>query len=187
MHPIEASTLLTRALKWNRSASIFRSAMAITLLVTVSPVVAFPRDEEHRGRGLGPGCAPERPAIAHHAGGVMAHPDEDEKAPIPCSTATGFRTSEASIVVTNKGTVLFQPALETDSCATQCAVNNATGLPIGVLRSVNQGATWDFIDPSVSPARATAIDMNLWVDPDTGRVFWSNDLVEPIGPAINNG
>ena len=158
---------------WRSFLIVLAAALAVTTPATTPS--AFAKDD------LGPGCAPDRPAIAHHAGGVLA--GTDEEAPIPCSTATGFRTSEASIVVTNKGTVLFQPAIETDSCNGQCAVNNATGLPIGVLRSVTQGATWDFIKPSVSPDRSTAIDMNLWVDRETGRVFWSNDLVEPIGPA----
>jgi hypothetical protein len=121
---------------------------------------------------LGPGCAADRPAVAHHAGGVAADiPGKGHPAPIPCATNTGFRTSEVSIAVTNRGTVLFQPAFP------------ETGSPIGVLRSADRGASWDFINPTTSPPRTVAIDMNMWVDRQTGRVFWSSELGPPIGRA----
>jgi hypothetical protein len=113
----------------------------------------------------GPGCAPERPAVAHHAGGVTVQTFEGKNPPppIPCTTRTGFRTAEISLVISNEGTLLFQPAFATE----------APGLPIGVLRSVDQGGTWQFIDPATNPPRSKGLDMNLWVDRDTGRVFWN--------------
>jgi hypothetical protein len=61
---------------------------------------------------------------------------------------------------------------------------HASGPPIGLLRSVNQGESWDFVNPTVTPPRALAIDMNLWLDRDTGRAFWSSDLTF-FGPAVN--
>jgi hypothetical protein len=117
---------------------------------------------------LGPGCAPDRPAIAHHAGGkALTHPpDEAKKAPIPCSTSTGWRTGEISLVVTNLGTLLFQPA-----------INNHT---IGVIRSTDQGASWTFINPGGNPLRNESDDENIWVDRDTGRIFWSNSFAPPL-------
>jgi hypothetical protein len=121
---------------------------------------AFANKEEH-ARDLGPGCAPERPATAHHAGAVIVEPDEDENAPIPCATRTDWRTSEVSIVITNPGSILFQPVFP------------EAGLPIGLIRSVDRGGSWDFILRSpVGTQPITAIDQNLWVDRDTGRVFW---------------
>lgn len=140
-------------------------AMALAICALVAPPAAFAEDGEHEHSKLGPGCAPHRLAIAHHAGGVIAHPDEDERAPIPCVNATGWRTAEISIAISNEGTVLFQPALP------------ASGSPVGVVRSVNQGNGWHFVDPAVTPARVAADDMDLWVDRDTGRAFWSSDLV----------
>ena len=123
--------------------------------------------------GSGPGCAPDRPAIPHHAGGIIASVDKDAEAPIPCSTATGFRTSEVAIVITNEGTVLFEPVLE----------NEMTGLPIGaLLRSTDRGASWEFINPS-PPAmpRATAHDTTMAIDRQTGRVFWNSSNGPPFG------
>src|SRR5262245_28645294 len=64
-------------------------------------------DRDHEGADLGPGCAPERHAIAHHAGGVLVEKPHGKAhtPPIPCATRTGWRTSEPSIVVTNEGDV----------------------------------------------------------------------------------
>ncbi len=113
---------------------------------------------------LGPECAPDRPAIAHHADGVLVENSRGSigTPPIPCTTNTGFRTSEISIVVSNQGTILMQPALA-----------NETGLPIGALRSTDQGRSWTFINPDDSPERDLDFDMNMSVDRDTGRIFWS--------------
>ena len=133
----------------------------IVMVGTIAPTFAKDGTTD-----LGPGCAPERPAVPHHAGGALADVGDDQSAPIPCATATGYRTNEISVIVTNNGTVLFEPALKTQ----------ATGLPVGVLRSVDEGQSWNFIDPSTTPARTSGNDMNMWIDRDTGRVFWSNSL-----------
>ena len=142
---------------------------ALTIIALAAAPAALADDEREE---LGPGCAPDRPAVAHHAGGVIVEPPRGAPRLIPCSTNTGWRTSETGIVVTNRGTVLLQPAVQGDG-----------GLPIGLLRSTNRGRTWHFVDPSVTPARTAAIDMNTWVDRQTGRIFWSNDLIPPVGTA----
>jgi hypothetical protein len=145
-----------------------RALLIATALVAATPA-AFAGDKEHHP--LGPGCAPDRPAIAHRAGGVAVESPRGKAhaPPIPCSTPTDFRTPEISIVITNEGTILFQP------------VYPQSGLPIGVLRSVDQGATWEFIDPKTNPPRTSSVDMTMWVDRRSGRVFWSNDLELPPG------
>lgn len=117
------------------------------------------------GRGpettLGAGCAPDRPAIAHHAGGGVVKSPRGA-APIPCSTATGFRSSEVSVGLTKAGTLMFQPAVP------------ASGFPVGLIRSVDKGETWSFVLPSAfdDPPRITPVDQDLTVDPRTGRIFW---------------
>src|SRR5262249_39039283 len=121
-------------LRWLPSTVVVTIAIAIGIPV-VPDALANDEHEHRHHRHLGPGCAPDRPAIAHHAGGVPVRVHEHERAPIPCLTPTGYRAGEASIAVTNEGTVLFQSAFP------------EAGLPIGVLRSVDRGATWDFIDP----------------------------------------
>jgi hypothetical protein len=132
---------------------------------------------EQEGGDFGPGCALDRPAIAHHADGVVAQtpPGKEHRAPIPCATTTGFRTSEVSLVVTNEGTLLFQPAFP------------EAGFPIGLIRSVDRGVSWDFILRSPVGAQAiTAIDQNLWVDRDTGRAFWLKiDSPIPFPPRLD--
>ena len=130
---------------------------------------AFAQDNDKRQKAAGgPGCAPDRPAIAHHAGAVKAAPGRGAKAPIPCIVKTGFRTSEIALVVTNAGSIVFQPALKVDS-----------GLEIGVLRSVDQGAKWDFVLPATEPPRASALDQNFTVDRTTGRIFWIKPGSQP--------
>jgi hypothetical protein len=75
--------------------------------------------------------------------------------------STGWRTPEVSLVVTNKGTLLFQPAVFEG------------GFPIGLIRSADQGRSWTFVLPSLaSPPLISAVDQNMWFDRDTGRAFW---------------
>jgi hypothetical protein len=141
---------------------LLRSASLAVIIITLAVSTSLAEDKK---ADLGPGCAPDRPAIAHHASGVLANlpPGQAKKAPIPCLTNTGWRTQELSIVFTNKGTLLVTIAFP------------AEGSPLGVIRSVDDGRTWNFIDPNVTPARVAVEDMNLWVDRDTGRVFWNSD------------
>jgi hypothetical protein len=129
------------------------------MITILAASTCFAKDND-----LGPGCAPDRPAIPHHAGGIIVTlpPGQAKKAPIPCATSTGYRTGEISLVVTKMGTLLFQPALA-----------NATGTPVGVLRSTDKGASWTFINPDGNPPRGSSLDMNMWVDQDTGRIFWN--------------
>lgn len=167
MHRAAKLSLFRPGLRWLPLTFLAMIAVAITTLTAVPAASADDAHERrhHEREHFGPGCAPDRPAIAHHAGGVVAHHDKDDKAPIPCVNATGWRTAEISIVISNEGTILFQPAFP-----------NA-GSPIGVLRSVDQGEHWDFVNPNVTPARIPAVDMNMWVNRDSGRIFWSSDGV----------
>ena len=109
------------------SSTIYSLAMlfvAATALVSSGVMAASGKQHSDR-HDLGPGCAPDRPAIAHHAGGIRVVLGRRADAPIPCSTNTGYRTSEIGMVVTNSGFIVgFQPALQ-------------TGFPIGALRSVD--------------------------------------------------
>src|ERR1700687_3054852 len=93
--------------KWSlrRSWLTAAAAMSIAASLAVRPTV-FASGESEDERELGPGCAPERPAVPHRAGGVRVRVHEHERAPIPCSTNTGFRTSEIGLVVTNSGSIV---------------------------------------------------------------------------------
>lgn len=139
--------------------------MALRLIVLMGIVglsLASPsaqRDDRSRSGGMGPGCAPGRPAVAHRAGGGLATAPPGS-APIPCVTATGYPTSEPSIAVTNRGTVLFNPAIAADRTD-------------GVIRSVDGGRTWQFAPHAPNGAPVTnSTDANVWVDRPSGRAFW---------------
>ena len=142
------------------------TAAAITMALATAPS-ALARESGHE-KGLGPGCANNRPAIAHHGGGGVVTTTE-EKAPIPCTTATGWRTSEPSIVLTNLGGILLQPAFD------------KAGQAMGLIRSLDLGTTWEFVPHAAGGVAVTdAIDQNLWVDRETGRAFWiAIDLPSP--------
>jgi hypothetical protein len=148
--------------------------LAVISLLTAPAALAKDNENKHE---LGPGCDSDRPATAHYSGGMVAElpPGQTKKAPIPCVTSPGWRTSEPSIVVTNAGSLLFQPTFP------------KSGDPIGLIRSVDQGASWDFVNHSpVGPPVVDAIDQNLWLDRDTGRAFWiAIDLPGPIPPRLD--
>jgi hypothetical protein len=129
-------------------------AISVVLAVASTGLAPGLAAQEREGADLGPGCAPDRPAIAHHSGGITL-PTQGKEPPIPCVTATGFHTSEVSIVVTNAGTILLRPAWQTDT----------TGMPMGAIRSVDRGASWEM-------PQTQTLDTNMWVDRQTGRVFW---------------
>ena len=45
--------------------------------------------------GAGPGCRPDRAAVAHHAGGAVATPKPGD-APVPCGMGTGYAGGESA-------------------------------------------------------------------------------------------
>jgi hypothetical protein len=128
-------------------------------LIGLSPagLAAAPAPQD-RGANLGPGCAPDRAAIAHHVGGVKVDAPRAADAPVPCVTKTGYRVGEESIVVTNLGTVLLRPIRDVEAPA-------ATKL--GLVRSTDQGGSWE-------APNAPSNDTNMWADRTTGRVFWTS-------------
>jgi hypothetical protein len=68
---------------WRISLTVAVAAMAFAALAAVPEAFAKDNDKDQKGAELGPGCAPDRPAIAHHAGGILAGTDKVEEAPIP--------------------------------------------------------------------------------------------------------
>src|SRR4051812_38670451 len=57
----------------------------------------------------GKGCAPDRPVVLHHAGGVVV--PGTAKRLVPCGVSTGFAGAESHIVALNNGAVVFTPAV----------------------------------------------------------------------------
>ena len=131
----------------------------------------------------GPGCAPNRPAIAHHPGGVVARP-QPRGAPIPCGMQTGFAGGESAIAVTNGGAVFYAPAVQSFA-GTQAQY--FLGGNSGFARTTDDGRTWSFVLP-ISPNLAVPanplgkpgwpawdqIDDKFFMDRRTGRLFWTD-------------
>jgi hypothetical protein len=103
-----------------------------------------------------PGCAPELPVVAHHAGGALV----PGSLPTACVTETGMATSESTIGVTRRGTVVYSPAISENS----------------VARSLDGGETWSATYPPDEQYTAlwNTDDPYLTVDRRTGRIFWSH-------------
>ena len=152
--------MLTSSCRYRAMASVGLLS-AICAVVALFPAEAAFSNEDQERAELGPGCAPDRPAIAHHAAGLVVN-DARGPAPIPCVTSTGWRTYEIGFIVTNNGDLVLQPTFL------------AAGMPIGAIHSSDQGATWEFLQPSnpQDPLRASGFDQNMGVDRLTGRVFW---------------
>jgi len=131
---------------------VFCGSLTVAIL-TLSPACFAAADA---------GCAPDRSAVPHHAGGLVVALSlgQAKRAPIPCVTPTGWRTNEMGLAVTNAGTILIGPAFP------------EAGSPIGLIRSGDQGSTWSSIVPPNSPARLDVFDGNVGLDRGTGRAFW---------------
>ncbi len=131
----------------------------------------------------GPGCAPNRKAVAHYPRGVIAR-HVSSAAPIPCGMQTGYAGGESAIAVTNTGAVFYAPAVQ------QFAGIQAQyflGGNSGFARTTNAGRSWTFVLP-ISPNLAVPanpigkpgypawdqIDDKFYVDRGTGRLFWTD-------------
>jgi hypothetical protein len=131
------------------------SAVAVFVLAALAPAGLLAAPQDRQGTNFGTGCVPDRPVIAHHAGGAPADARNNDAAPIPCATRTGYRTGEISIVVTKTGGIIFRPAWDSETPSP----------PVGAIRSDDHGANWETPNTSFN-------DTNMWADQQSGRVFW---------------
>jgi len=107
-----------------------------------------------------PGCNPRLPVVAHHPGGAVVKLPAGDALPVACATQTGFETSETTLAVTGKGTLIFSPAHSENSLA----------------RSVDEGASWTLTTPKTEQPTGfwNTVDPDLVVDRRTGRLFWAH-------------
>jgi hypothetical protein len=121
-----------------------------------------------------PGCRPKAPTVAQRAGGAVV---ETRPARVPCGSETGYYTGETGIAVHPNGDVWF----------------SAADWEWAMVRSQDNGRTWQRQTPAgpqaqpgcyiaTSPATCSdseqqktgsVADAFLYIDPDTGRLFWS--------------
>jgi hypothetical protein len=116
---------------------------------------------------LGPGCAPGRPAVAHHQGGLVVK--TSEPAPVPCLTSTGYAAAESRLAVSKANTVFYVPAyVPREGGAADRGGQFATGgFPV---RSTDRGGHWRLVE-NTSIKNLDAHDGDIKVDPRTGRIF----------------
>jgi hypothetical protein len=125
----------TRASTIGAFAAVILAAGVLAAPPLVTPAKAGGLNAAKRG----PGCDPDRPAVAHRAGGVPlaslpsvrgADPvrgshSRPMRAPIPCVVEVGPTTETANIGVTSNGTVFYAPWVTSDVLP----VNPDRGLP----------------------------------------------------------
>ena len=123
------------------------------------------------------GCDRARPVVVHKADGVAATSFPGPR-PVSCYHDAGsYITFEPAIGVLSDGTVFIGPGQESFS----------TTAPVGVLRTRDQGATWELVYPDVAgqPSHQTTLDPYLFTDPMTDRT-WAEDLSPVVTVAVNS-
>ena len=119
------------------------------------------------------GCHPERSGTYYTAGtssSKTATPPSGSKSPVPCLPLTGVGTGEPTISVASDGTVFFAPAFTDEGN--------------GIVRSTDNGATWEQIIPSAPGFDGHGRVMPyMYMDPATDRIFfhtspWNFNLLE---------
>jgi hypothetical protein len=118
----------------------------------------FPDRKNRDGQYLSGGRA-----VAHRAGGKeVTTPSVVAQAPDGRFFRLGINGWEPSIGVDDKGRIFYQ-------------ARNADLAP-QVMRSTNEGHTWEKVSPTIggAPAQPISLDPLLYLDKDTGRVFTNN-------------
>lgn len=102
-------------------------------------------------------------AVAHYAGGVeITRGKEAKRAPDARLYRLGINGWEPTVGVDDENRVFFQA--------------RSPNLQPEVLRSTNEGDTWDIVSPTLAgaPTQPVSLDPILYLDKDTGRVFTNN-------------
>jgi hypothetical protein len=104
----------------------------------------------------------------HHANGATLGPAGD----VPCTTSAFFGFGESEPVVTSNGTVMYGDAYPPAPDAQICTGFIVCG---NIARTVNGGGTWQFVPVATESANGRGSgDPQLWLDPLTGRIFFTD-------------
>jgi hypothetical protein len=131
---------------------VVRSAIG---LFALAALLAAPAAE---GAAKPVGCDKRLPVTSHRAAGAVVK--RRGARPVVCVVSTGYASSESTIGVTLRGTIVYSPALSENS----------------VARSPDGGAHWYLTYPFDEQYTSlwNTDDPYLWVDRRTGRIFWSH-------------
>jgi hypothetical protein len=110
----------------------------------------------------------------HHANGATLGP----AGVVSCLSTAFFGFGESEPVVTSNGTVMYGGAYPPASNAQICSGFITCG---NIARTVNEGGTWQFVPMATESANGRGGgDPQLWLDPLTGRVFFT-EIGSPFG------
>jgi hypothetical protein len=147
--------------------------LVVALVGAVAPLAAA-------GKRLPAGCDGR---TAQVAGGAA-------RAPLACSTTTGFATAESHVNVLPDGTVVFTPAvlpqgtLGIAQLPGEALTAQSNASPAALAVSRDGGVHWRLVRPSGTTWNPT--DHGDYVDPVTGRWFFESygpiPLFPPFGP-----
>jgi hypothetical protein len=139
------------------------SSRRVALLASTALVLACSSDGGPDTQRA-PLCEADRPAVSYQAragastGVAVA---ASGAAPTPCFQLTGHVTSETSLAVQRDGTLLVAPVI-------------TEGGRSGVLRSRDQGASWETLLPDArGGATHNRVQPFMHVDPDSERVLYA--------------
>jgi len=148
-------------------------AASVSLALALAPgVTAATRPE-------GPGCSPNRPAVAHFGGGTRVA-GRRHSAPVPCATFVGTTSEAASVGVTRRGSVFYAPLLENTSPPPQNTVQG----PEWVVRSRNLGRSWTRLG-SGGPRTAGLVPPWMSIDRQTSRIWFTTTLPALCGAQVS--
>jgi hypothetical protein len=131
------------------------------------------------GAEAAPGCAPNRPAVAHRAGGTALARQPDNP-PVPCLNVVGRTSESASVGIGRTGSLFFAPLNTNTSAPPQ---NTLMG-PENVVRSRDGGRTWKTLS-SGGPTTGGFVPPWMHVDPQTSRIWFSTTLPTLCGARIS--
>jgi hypothetical protein len=151
-----------------------------TGLFVLTALLVLPPAALGHPRHKGPGCDPQRRAVAHYAGGVRVPGRHEAGAPVPCMTFVGTTSEAADVGVTRRGSVFYAPLLENSSPPPQ---NTLQG-PEWVVRSRDGGAHWTKLD-SGGPRTAGLVPPWMSVDPQTSRIWFTTTLPGLCGAQVS--
>ncbi|MEA2444463.1 MAG: hypothetical protein QOJ12_1755 [Thermoleophilales bacterium] len=137
-----------------------RKGCALGSHVAVGALMAFGAAvfDAHAASAAAPVCHSGWPVVAHHPAGKPLAAGEAAPLPLPCAGETGYASSEPTIAISNKGTLLYSPARTENSLA----------------RSLDGGGTWSLTYPAKMQYTSlwNTVDPVVTVDRRTGRAFW---------------
>jgi hypothetical protein len=152
------------------------AVLGLTITVLASATGATPPSGPPPQSVKPAGCNASQGVIAHHANGADSH----KTGFVSCLTYAFFGFGEANLVVTDNGTVVYGGPILPSGGTSPGFVGDGS-----IARSTDKGENWNYLQLPPSPISHAngAGDPRVWLDPVTGRIWFSKI---GFGLAIND-